>query len=93
MSTTTVIEPAHLQLASQVLARQAAIRERWHVISSSSQAEHQQNLAFALAIRFDLQVDEILSLLTIAPRDLRGARDILAWVDRVPVQSERETLQ
>ena len=93
MISRTLIEPDHLAFVDGILVRQEATRERYRMIAGSTEAVGRENLGFVLSLRFDLPVDRVLALLTVAPPDLREIRDILAWVDTVPRQNKPETVQ
>jgi hypothetical protein len=87
------IVPVHLELASTNLARRIATRERYREIMDAPEAVGRENLAFALALRFDLPADRVVSLLSVSPPDLRAVNDVMAWVEAVPRQPETETVQ
>ncbi|WP_191970188.1 hypothetical protein [Methylobacterium planeticum] len=87
------IVPTHLELTSTILAQRAATRERYREIMDAPEVVGRENLAFALALRFDLPADRAVSLLSGAPPDLRAVNDVLGWVETVPRQPEMETVQ
>nr|USU31598.1 hypothetical protein NG677_20115 [Methylobacterium sp. OTU13CASTA1] len=80
-------------LADRIIAKQAAWRRRqtprYQAIMTSDEAAGRGNLAFALALRFDLPAGRVIALLKDAP-ELDGVNAIHAWVDSIPTRPPLE---
>ncbi|MDO9426033.1 MAG: hypothetical protein Q7T93_04310 [Methylobacterium sp.] len=90
---TVMTDEAAAAFADSILAKQAAWirrhRPRYQTIMTSDEATGRGNLAFALALRFDLPAGRAIALLKEAP-ELDGVEAILAWVDSIPTRPPLE---
>ena len=77
--------PAHVRLASTILARQAAARDRMAAIVTAPEAEGRETVAFALVCRLDIPAGRARTLLAEAP-EMSRVEDIMAWIDAIPAR-------
>lgn len=80
------------EAADDVLARQALAAIRRDAIFGAAEAQDHGLTAFALALRLDLSIQDVLLYLREAP-PLRTADEVHAWVEAIPHPPSRATLQ
>lgn len=83
----------HLDLADEILARQARGKARRDAVINAPEAAGRSLLAFALALRLDLSAEHAVLYLREAPDGLNTVAEVAAWVEAIPLQTATETRQ
>ncbi len=83
----------HLDLADEVLDRQARAKARRDAVLNAPEAVDRGLLAFALALRLDLSAEHAVLYLREAPAGLNTVAAVAAWVEAIPLQTATETRQ